>query len=193
MATRTWLPWFAFVALMAVAAGGATWSALTGDERRVAVLAAYAERVCVGGELYVEIEGGPGHETLSTYREWPTAGDAKRDLQAQQWRLRALPPPGGLGRFHAAALDALQGTLSEVGALVELAERDELAWEEWAAWSDSYPVGIYDLPGFPVRVYTIPMGGLPASPAIRYALRDLPEETYAQMRDHGCRTSDLIE
>lgn len=169
---RTWLSWVAVLALLAVAFGGAAWSALTGDEWRVAVLAAYAERVCVGGEVRGEGElrgefgGPPGHETLSTYREWPTAGDAKRDLQAQKWRLRALPPPGGLGRFHAAALDALREALAELEV-------------EAAAG--------------PVRVYTIPMGGLPLSWGLREAYRDLPEETRDLLDEHGCVIFGLVE
>ncbi len=163
---RTWLSWVAVLALLAVAVGGAAWSALTGNEWRVAVLAAYAERVCVNDQVRWEFGQRPGHEVVVFYREWPTVNEARRDLQAQKWRLRALPPPGGLGRFHAAALDALREALAELEV-------------EAAAG--------------PVRVYTIPMGGLPLSWGLREAYWDLPEETSDLLDEHGCVILALVE
>ncbi len=182
---RTWLPWLAFAALMAVAIGGAVWSTCFADAR-AARLQTYAEKVCVGDEVvwgaFRVTHLGPSRPI---YRTWDTAAAAERDLKAQLRQLSTIWPPRGLGEVHGAALDALRGTLEELEALVEAGERDE--WEEeWVARSDSYPVRIYELPGFPVRIETIEGGGLPSTHAIHWAFHNLPDDIRDVMYKHGC-------
>ena len=165
---RTWIPWVAVVGLMAVAIGGATWSAFFASERSPGrFLEAYAEKVCINDDVRWELISVGGHERIHHYREWATVAAAERDLKAHRWQLRALTPPAGLGRFQAAALDAL-GT-----ALDELGEQDDSL--------------------VPVQVTTIPLGGLPSSGGIREALWDLPGDIRELMRDHGCYAAPLVE
>lgn len=195
VARRTWLPWLTFAALMAIAIGGAVWSACFADAR-VARLQAYAEMVCDGDEVVwgesrvvarrMTPRGTHGYPWWSVHREWDTAAAAERALKTHLRQLRTIWPPRGLGEVHGAALDALQGTLEELEALVEAGERNELAWEQWTARSDSYPVRIYKLPGFPVQIDTIEGGGLPATRATYSAFRDLPDDVWDVLGAHGC-------
>lgn len=166
---RTWMPGVVVMGLMAIAFGGGAWSAFFAGERdQVRSIKAYAEKVCINDDVRLEIRGSLDWRLGSSFfREWETVAAAERDLKSHRWRLRALTPPAGLGRFHAAALDSLRDALDELGEQTT--------------------------PGGTVRVGTIPMGGLPSSWGIREALSDLPGDTSGLMYDHGCYATPLAE
>lgn len=106
---------------------------LAGERDPVRSIEAYAEKVCINDDVRWEIRGSwDSRVGISFFREWETVAAAERDLKSHRWRLRALTPPAGLGRFHAAALDSLRDALDELGEQTT--------------------------PGGTVRVGTIPMG-----------------------------------